>query len=208
MEQQNGNLIRDLVSKLHSTDKYWELYVLEENRERSENIGSLLNRLLQSLRNVWKQEGRERGKKELKKAGVTEKACEALMEETERTLRFYIQFEPLRDLDSRDRVALKGLILSIYQKYIVRLEPGYIKMLNLEGIRSEELQEIARYMDYMTDFYVSRSYTRWGIIRDLLDESGLSEEICDYWAELIEQNYMQLKMNYIVESLESIKEKL
>lgn len=63
-------------------------------------------------------------------------------------------------------------------------------------------------MDYMTDFYVSRSYTRWGIIRDLLDESGLSEEICDYWAELIEQNYMQLKMNYIVESLESIKEKL
>lgn len=208
MEQQNGSLISDLITKLQDIDEAWEMYVLEEQKERTEEVDLLLTRLERSLREEWKQGGREEVLEELQRAGVSVEAAEQLTRETQRSLRFYIRFEPLRKLDSQDRVALKGILTSIYQKYIVRLEPGYVKRLKLEGCRSEELQEMAQAMDYLTDFYVSRSYTRWGIIRDLLDESGLSEESCDYWAELIEQNYMQLKMNYIVESLENIKAKL
>lgn len=208
MEQQNGSLISDLIAKLQDIDEAWEMYVLEEQKERTEEVDLLLTCLERSLREEWKQGGREEVLEELQRAGVSVEAAEQLTRETQRSLRFYIRFEPLRKLDSQDRVALKGMLTSIYQKYIVRLEPGYVKRLKLEGCRSEELQEMAQAMDYLTDFYVSRSYTRWGIIRDLLDESGLSEESCDYWAELIEQNYMQLKMNYIVESLENIKAKL
>lgn len=84
----------------------------------------MLTRLERSLREEWKQGGREEVLEELQKAGVSVEAAEQLTRETQSSLCFYIRFGPLRKLDSQDRVALKGMLTSIYQKYIVRLEPG------------------------------------------------------------------------------------
>ena len=69
------------------------------------------------------------------------------------------------------------------------------------------LNEIASVLEKedVTDYYVSRSYTKKGIVRDLIDESGLSEESCEYWADLIDQNYLLLKLNYITEELGKIR---
>ena len=70
----------------------------------------------------------------------------------------------------------------------------------------KELIRVANQMKYLTDYYISRSYSVQGIIRDLQDETGLMEENCAYWADMIEQNYRGLKMDYLIRELERANE--
>ena len=208
MQTQSGKQISEVISKLRSMDEQWEAYVLGIKKDPPEELYMQMGQLFQILREELKKREPDQVEEELRETQASEELVQKLMEETGKTLRFYMHLAPLRKLENRDKTALKGLLTAIYQKYIVRLERGYLRQLHLEECTNEELYEIARYMDSMTDFYVSRGYTRQGIIQDLQDETGLSMDACGYWADLIEQNYMLLKLNYIVEELEDIKKKL
>lgn len=208
MEMQSGKQVLEVISKLRSMDKQWEVFALETQEEIPEEVHMQLGRLFQLLREELKIKEAGQVEAELIEAQVSKELVQKLMEETKKSLRFYFNLAPLRKLEERDKTALQGLLATIYQKYIVRLERGYLRQIPLEECTSEELYEIARCMDSLTDFYVSRSYTRQGMIRDLLDETGLSQDTCGCWAELIEQNYLLLKLNLIVLELESIKKEM
>lgn len=39
-----------------------------------------------------------------------------------------------------------------------------------------------------------------------MDETGLGEETCEYWADLIDRNYLLLKLNYITVELEKLQD--
>ena len=114
----------------------------------------------------------------------------------------------LRELEDRSDESVRGLLSTIYNKYIVRFEPGYLNNFANKKYDEEVLGNLVACITYLTDYYIARSYTMQGIIKDLEDESGLSQENCEYWGELIEQNYSMLKMNYIVSELGKIKKRL
>lgn len=137
--------------------------------------------------------------------GVGKETAEKLVRNAREMLRLYIDFEVLREWEDRSGIELKGILDAIYRNYIVRYEPGYLEQLKNEVCDGEKLRGIAEQMDYLTDYYISRSYTRNKIVQDLRDETGLMEENCEYWADLIEKDYMALKMNYIVAGIERIQ---
>ena len=123
-------------------------------------------------------------------------------------LQFYSGFSLLRELETKDEITLKGLLAIIYQKYIVRYEPGYVQRMEVGKYSEEELMGIVSRITYLTDYYIVRSYTVKGMVDDLRDETGLSRENCEYWADLIEQNYQMLKMNYILEQMGRIENRI
>lgn len=47
--------------------------------------------------------------------------------------------------------------------------------------------------------------TKNAIREDFEDETGLSDDLCDFYAGLIEENYQLLLMNYIVESFADVR---
>lgn len=202
---QNGKQILEIIQQLQSIDKGWEGYILNEETEMPENMRKELRRLMYEMRIAMKSEPEEVMRGSLLAEHVSEEVAESLIKKTQNALQFYFAFDAIRRIEKRDKKALEGLLASIYQKYIVRLERGYLERIDLEGGSREEIYDIANRMRYLTEYYVSKRYTRKGMIQDLLDETGLEEESCEYWANLIEQNYMELKLNYIVGELERIR---
>lgn len=204
MDMQNGKKISELIQNIKSGDAQWEDYILNGEKEIPKELRVYMNQLLDALREAFKEE-KEETVQYLREMLSGEEAVERLSESVEKTLRFYRSFSLIRKLEKKEPAVVKGLISAIYQKYIVRWERGWLKELVTERYQEEELSELARRMDYLTDYYVARAYTRQAMVVDLRYETGLSVENCEYWAELIDQNYLMLKLNYIVEELNKIK---
>ena len=167
-----------------------------------------IGRLINALRQEMKEKEADEVKKYLRQMQLREETVEILIKRAENILRLYREFSVLRELENRDAAALRGMLSIIYQKYIVRFEPKYITHMATEKYNEEVLINVANRIGNLTDFYVSRSYTVQGMVKDLRDETGLSQVNCEYWADLIEQNYLALKLNYIIEELNGIKRSL
>lgn len=205
---QNGNRISELIGKLYSIDEQWELSLTDEKRSGGEQSDREIGRLISTLRQEMKEEEADEVKKYLRQMNLKEETVEILVKKAENILRLYRAFSVLRELENRDVAALRGMLSIIYQKYIVRFEPRYMPHIATEKYNEEALINVANRIGNLTDFYVSRSYTVQGMVKDLRDETGLSQVNCEYWADLIEQNYLALKLNYIIEELNGIKRSL
>lgn len=183
----------------------WEELVLDEDKEGEDEISEQIQQLYRILRQELKEGDKDEVCIYLQKEKLQQKVIDALIRRAQGMLSFYKAFSFLRNLEKRNEDALKGMLASVYQKYIVRYEPGYLNQMVNEKYDKERLTDVVNRINYLTEFYVSRSYNVFGMMRDLQDETGLSWESCEYWAELIDQNYQVLKMNYILEELKEIR---
>ena len=198
-----------MIQKLWSTDRRWEIFVLNEEKVTSnERVEKLINYLIRTVRQELKTEDRREVEEYLRKEKVKEDTIKKVVNSALDMLRFYMDFSFLRELEMRDEMALRGLLAVIYQKYIVRYEPGYIQRMEVGKYSGGKLMEIVSRITYLTDYYIIKSYTVKGIMDDLQDETGLSWENCEYWADMINQNYQELKMNYILEQIGRIENRL
>lgn len=202
---QNGPAISELLQKLRSIDPQWDNLVFAKEPVDNVEIEKKFRLLLKALRQELKTGEEQEVRDYLLEEDVSRENTEKLVESVKKTLHLYTEFAVLREWEAKNRIELKGLLDIIYQKYIVRYESGYLEQLKNEVLNGEKLKSLAEMMDYLTDYYISRSYTRKKIVQDLQDETGLMEETCEYWADLIEQDYMALKMNYIITGIEKIQ---
>jgi len=203
----SGRKISELIQDLQSIDKQWETVFLNEEK-REKETEEKLDRLLNVLRQELKAEEPETVREYLRLLKVRNETAEKLIKTAKSMLQIYMEFSLLRELEDRSDESVRGLLSTIYNKYIVRFEPGYLNNFANKKYDEEVLGNLVACITYLTDYYIARSYTMQGIIKDLEDESGLSQENCEYWGELIEQNYSMLKMNYIVSELGKIKKRL
>lgn len=204
----NAKRISELLQTLQSTDEQWGLMILDRRRAQGEEIHARINQLLSILRQELKTEDAEAVCEYLRHMRVQEEVAEKLVEEAEDMLWIYEKLSLLRELEDRDEAALRGLLSTVYQKYIIRFEPGYLNSVSGGKYDGEVLRQLSACMANLTDYYIIRNYSLRGMVKDLEDESGLSKENCEYWADLIEQNYLSLKMNYIVSELGRINDRL
>ncbi len=203
----SGRKISELIQDLQSIDEQWETVFLNEEK-REKETEEKLDRLLNVLRQELKAEEPETVREYLRLLKVRNETAEKLIKTAKSMLQIYMEFSLLRELEDRSDESVRGLLSTIYNKYIVRFEPGYLNNFANKKYDEEVLGNLVACITYLTDYYIARSYTMQGIIKDLEDESGLSQENCEYWGELIEQNYSMLKMNYIVSELGKIKKRL
>ena len=192
---------------MQSIDEQWETVFLNEEK-REKETEEKLDRLLNVLRQELKAEEPETVREYLRLLKVRNETAEKLIKTAKSMLQIYMEFSLLRELEDRSDESVRGLLSTIYNKYIVRFEQGYLNNFANKKYDEEVLGNLVACITYLTDYYIARSYTMQGIIKDLEDESGLSQENCEYWGELIEQNYSMLKMNYIVSELGKIKKRL
>ena len=175
-----------MIQKLWLTDRKWEIFVLsEEKADDNEEVKKLINYLVRVLRKELKTGDRTEIKEYLQEERLKRETAEKLIDNALEMLQFYSGFSLLRELETKDEITLKGLLAIIYQKYIVRYEPGYVQRMEVGKYSEEELMGIVSRITYLTDYYIVRSYTVKGMVDDLRDETGLSRENCEYWADLI-----------------------
>lgn len=102
----------------------------------------------------------------------------------------------------------KQLLKYVFDNAIVRYDPEFYLQYKKWGLSSpKQLLKIASIFRGLTRYYIERRWAIQAIKKDLLDETGISDTVCDYYVELYEQNYMTLQLNYIIMQMREAGEK-
>ena len=73
---------------------------------------------------------------------------------------------------------------------------------------SDEMQDAMTSLDALTDYYVERSLTHQNIVNDFAEETDLSEALCNYYADLLDKYYTDIKLNIIFNKVEKMSERI
>lgn len=119
-----------------------------------------------------------------------------------RKMQTFEGFKVLRDLEKKDSYKTKFCIDLIWSSYIVRYNP-YLNIETHSPISENEYISVADRLDAFVDMCVVRQLCASAICKELEDETGLSNDVCQYMAKKIDDDFEKLKLNFIIENLTS-----
>lgn len=197
---------QDYLNILNNMDQNWADKIVNDkkidNYELGEQIGELLNELkdISKTNDGLPKEVRDQlsSKKEL---------LEWIERWLENALQGYRGFGPVRALAAVDEESARNLLRTAFDNYVLRYDQKIIEKYPAYKLDREEMVRVLRLLDSITDFYVLSHMTKIAIREDFEDETGLNDELCDFYASLVDENYGLLLMNYIAESLANIQRK-
>lgn len=120
-------------------------------------------------------------------------------------LQGYRGFMPIRIWADEDEEAVRDLLRAAFKNYVLRYDPRFIEKYMAYRLKKEDMVMVLQLLDSLTDYYIISHMTKNAIREDFEDETGLNDDLCDFYAGLIEENYQLLLMNYIVESFADVR---
>ena len=120
-----------------------------------------------------------------------------------RKMKLFGGFKALRDLEQKDLFKAKYCIDLIWSSYVVRFDP-YLDIPSQSPISNEEdFVSVASSLDSFADMCVVRQLSASAICKELKEETGLSDDLSHYITDKIDKDFEKIKMNYIVDNLDS-----
>lgn len=145
----------------------------------------------------------------IEKISSEEKSGEIISKSVNDCLVYYKALSPIRELSFLDEERAKAFLKDCFENYIIRLDYevseryGFLEVYN-EGNVKRMLSAI----DRLTDYYVERLLIKKEVQKDFKEETGISDTVCSYYAELYEDNFQELKLNMILNKLNNLEEML
>lgn len=195
--------LKSLIQNLCDADKEWsstiQKYIKENVEPQNKEIIKSFDRFMSYTCEKYK-ENPEELENELNKCLDTE--ANWIVELIENTLYAYVRLREYRKLIKEDEEKGKQLLKYVFDNTIVRYDPDFHLQYKKWGLSSsKQLLEIASIFRGLTVYYVERRFAVQAIKKDMLEETGISDTVCDYYIELYEQNYMTLQLNHIIMQL-------
>ena len=72
----------------------------------------------------------------------------------------------------------------------------------------EEADKAIQSIGSLTEYYIRRLYVTKYIIDDFKDETGFGDDICKYYAELLDKNFKEIKLNILMQDMENLQTNL
>lgn len=115
---------------------------------------------------------------------------------------------PLRALDVQDVEKASKAVREIFDCAILRYDIGIIKKYEKCGFSSEDaLIDFLNALDGFCSYMVERNFSRSSIEKYVWHHMRFSSKLCKQIAGIIDDNFQQIKMNYIIDNLKMIREK-
>lgn len=116
------------------------------------------------------------------------------------TLRMYLATAALRYMQKKNEEKAKMVLQYLFDNVILRFDPQFSEKYKSFGFEKEdEFEELAHMLDSITQYYTRRHFTNKVIKEDFMNETELNESICEYFAGLIERNYLSLQLNCLID---------
>lgn len=195
--------LKSLIQNLCDADQEWsstiQKYIKENVEPQNKEIIKSFDRFMSYTCEKYK-ENPEELENELNKC--LDKEANWIVELIENTLYAYVRLREYRKLIKEDEEKGKQLLKYVFDNTIVRYDPDFHLQYKKWGLSSsKQLLEIASIFRGLTVYYVERRFAVQAIKKDMLEETGISDTVCDYYIELYEQNYMTLQLNHIIMQL-------
>lgn len=209
----NGNekYIEEIIKKADQKYLGWREYIKSNGKTNIKDTSELqecISRLLSETREYLKSDDPHR-KEVLSDLIQDNILSEILIDQAEKTLIHYRAMEPVRCLERDDIQLCRNLFSDIMENYIVRVDINCLNRFEKYKFQnSEEMQKIMESLDTLSDYYIGNSFTKDSIKEDFGIETELSDSICDYYAELIDQSYYNIKLNLILGRISFLEKKI
>lgn len=203
--------IRVTISDLDKHFPGWMKSAVNESNlffQKDWKYRELLSILITELRNIKKSDDKELFGK-FEQMIANDKFFELFNTYTENTLIFYRNLEGLRreNLETQERI--KIFLDDVFQNHILRFDPEIAQRYEEYHLSSEEEAENAiQSIGSLTEYYVRRLYATYYIIDDFKDETGFSDDLCKYYAGLLDKHFQEIKLNILMQDMESLQSNL
>lgn len=122
-------------------------------------------------------------------------------------LKIYRGFEPIRTLAVKNKETVQNFLRAAFDNYVLRYDPQFVEKYCTYGLNRDKMIRVLQLLDSITDFYIASHMTRIAVREDFKEETGLNDELCDFYASLVDENYELLLMNYIAGNLANMQRK-
>lgn len=196
--------IKKHFENIQKLDRDW-VRIFKDGDKKSKNNSELIDEyeiLFGELRSKYKQEEQEKEILKICSSYIEKEDAEWLLGRVKKSLEPYFAFKFLRNWQSEDIERCERFIKYVFENVVIRLEPECISdYCNQEQITNSEFVRAAKILDGLVAYYIKRHLTPKAIIEDLEDETDMKKELCEYVSKMIEDNYMKLQLNYIIDTI-------
>lgn len=192
------------LTALSDIDENWADKIVKNKRIENNELGQKVIEFLTILKDMAKLENR-----------LPEEVEEALKSNSDllgwieswlgNALQGYRGFAPIRNLAEEDEEIVRNLLRASFDNYVLRFDPRFYERFATYRLKEGEMIKVLQLLESLTDYYVMNHMTKNAIREDFERETGLNDDLCDFYAGLIEENYQLLLMNYIAESFAEIR---
>lgn len=124
-----------------------------------------------------------------------------------KSLRAYYAAAPLRVLDAQDENKASEAIHSIFDNVILRFDINIIDDFEKYGFSSQDaFTDFLNMLDSFCSYMAERNFCRSTIEEYAKYHMRFSTKLCKLIAKIIDDNFQQFKINYIIDNLKKIQE--
>lgn len=196
--------IKKIINEIRTVDKDWERYNSIKEIDGAQ-IEKPVNMLIEAIRNIIK-EGRADELKGLQESIRNPQLCDDLIAFSHYTLKHYMSWKIVRELEKTNKELVPVLFQSIMEKFVLRLEFEFQQTYHIYQVKDEDVfYELLKSYDTLTSFYVQRHLSRKSIVQDIIEETEINNDDAELFADLIERNYKELQINIIIDNLANMQ---
>ncbi len=197
--------IEEIIKELNKQNTHWKDTLREQGdllKIEDKELRQAANEILSELRVLLKKDKKESVLEQIKEKMGDGGIAEIFVECALVSLETFFVMEPIRKKDTDEVLSLFAFL---FKNYILRYNKSFSTNGLQFGLTGEEMENIAKNMDFLVRYYVGNHYSRWMILEDFEDETGLEGEAALLFSDLIEENYQTLQLNWIIDKLDVIE---
>ncbi len=198
--------LQTIINKIKE-EKLDVQHVIEciKQKERIEQKELICLDLFDHLREI-KKENKEFDISDYLKDAFTTQEINDIQLLIDNNLKNYYWFQPIRDLEQKNRFLVKDLFEKIFDFYLVRFDPHFKQCyLDYDFHNESELSGVLKAIEFLTQYYISYGFVGSYIKEDFIQETGVTTKLAELYVDLFEQHYKQLREEYIISKLRSIE---
>lgn len=204
--------MESIIKRLEELSKYqinWDELKNKAYRVSfDDKYGDTLVELITELRTLLKKASFEECESKLKELLDRYEWLDSILDHANKSLVYYHRLGALRELDKAGKELVISFLGLVFDNYVMRFNPEFVNSWEQFGMKDKtEMLKVLETINYLTNFYVSNSFAKTAIKKDFLGESGLCDEVCDSYSELVDRNYMEIKINLIFYKVKDIVKK-
>ena len=198
MNNKNIVCIEKCVKQLNQMDELW---MQKLSGGSDEEISREKKELVLELMNAVREEAKENTNVVQKLKGILNNTEfeNWISEWVQNRMKGYWNSNVVRKMTNIEMA--KNFMRSAFENYVLRFDPAFLNKCSEYGMKKEEMNNFLKTVDALTTYYISRHYTKEAIRKDFNLETGFELDLCDFYAGLVEENYMVLLMNNIMDRL-------
>lgn len=199
--------IKTLLEQLDKKNPNWKEQLRSEDKDSvmDEETRNQVAKLIMAFRQLFKEKGTD-DIELLSSYFDDESLIERIYAEVKQTLIYYNSFSVLREIEQTDQDLVTHFIEDVFHYCLLRVDLQVFKKYSDYG--DSRIDDVVWAFDNLTDYYIRRLFTQDTVQNDFQNETGLSKTNSDFYADLYERNFSELRLNTILNMLQNNQERI